>query len=49
MKLNDMTQTDYVAKWTEESLTEDCFSCNTRKSVQLKLLHFDSDIILHFI
>lgn len=39
-----MTQTDYVAKWTEESLTEDCFSCNTRKGVQSKLLHFDSDI-----
>lgn len=43
-KKTNMTQTDYVAKWTEESLTEDCFSCNTRKGVQSKLLHFDSDI-----
>lgn len=43
-KKTNMTQTYYVAKWTEESLTEDCFSCNTRKGVQSKLLHFDSDI-----
>ncbi len=31
--------------WQKEQkgLTEDCFSCNTRKSVQLKWLYFDSD------
>ncbi len=31
--------------WQKEQkgLTEDCFSFNTRKSVQLKWLYFDSD------